>query len=52
MDSTALLLAIATATMAAVTFQAWHIGNEKRDVVLLGTISGLFGVGATAAALL
>jgi hypothetical protein len=34
-----------TATLAGVTFHAWRLGNEKRDVALLGVISGLLGVG-------
>jgi hypothetical protein len=45
MDTTTLLLAILTATLAGVTFHAWRLGNEKRDVALLG---GLLGVGTVA----
>ena len=51
MDTAALLLAIMTATMFAVTFHAWRLGNEKRDVALLGAIAGLCGVGTAAAVL-
>ena len=51
MDTAALLLAIMTATMFAVTFHAWRLDNEKRDVALLGAIAGLCGVGTAAAVL-
>ena len=52
MDNAVLPLAIMTAIMFAVTFHAWRLGNEKRDVVLLGTVGGLFGVGTAVAAIL
>lgn len=52
MDAIVLLLAIMTATMFAVTFHALRLGNEKRDVVLLGLIGGLCGVGTASAAIL
>ena len=52
MDTGALPLAILTATMFAVTFHAWRLGNEKRDVALLGAFGGLCGVGTIAAAVL
>lgn len=45
MDTGTLIFAILTATLAAVTFHAWRLGNEKRDVALLGVFSGLSGVG-------
>jgi hypothetical protein len=45
MDTSTLLLAILTATLASVSFHAWRLGNEKRDVTLLGVFSGLCGVG-------
>jgi len=45
MDTSTLLFAILTATLAGVTFHAWRLGNEKRDVALLGVFSGLLGVG-------
>lgn len=45
MDTSTLLFALLTATLAAVTFQAWRLGNERRDVALLGVFSGLLGVG-------
>jgi hypothetical protein len=52
MDTTVLILATMTATMFAVTFHAWRLGNERRDVALLGTVGGLCGVGTTVAAIL
>jgi uncharacterized membrane protein YadS len=52
MDTSTIVLAILTATLAAVTFHAWRIGNEKRDVALLGVFSGLCGVGTAVAAVL
>ena len=52
MDTTVLLLAIFTFTLFAVAFQDWRLGNEKRDVALLGAIGGLCGVGTIAAAVL
>lgn len=51
MDTFTLLAGVMTITFAAVAFHAWRLGNEKRDVALLGVFSGLFGVG-TAASLL
>ena len=35
---------------AGVTFQAWRLGNDKRDVVLLAAICGLFGAGTAVTA--
>ena len=52
MDSMAILIAVIAATLAAVTFHAWRLGNEKRDVALLGTLSGVCGLGAAAVAVL
>lgn len=52
MDTSTLLFAILTATLAGVTFHAWRLGNEKRDVALLGVFSGLCGVGTAVAAIL
>lgn len=47
-----LLLAIMTVTLSAVTFHAWRLGNEKRDVALIGAVGGLCGVGTAFAAFL
>lgn len=52
MDTSTLLLGVLTATLAGVTFHAWRLGNEKRDVVLLGVFSGLCGVGTVVTAIL
>ena len=38
--------------LAGVTFHAWRLGNEKRDVVLLGVFSALMGAGTAVAAIL
>ena len=50
MDTIVLLLGIMTASMLGVTADAWHLGNERRDVALLGAVGGLCGVGTVAAA--
>jgi uncharacterized membrane protein YadS len=52
MDTVVLVLAVMTATLFAVTFHAWRLGNEKRDVALLGTVGGLCGVGTVVTAFL
>lgn len=52
MDTATLLFAIMTATLAGVALHAWRLGNEKRDVALLGACSGLCGVGAAVAAVI
>jgi hypothetical protein len=49
MDTKVLLLAIMTVTLLAVTVHAWRLGNERRDVALLGAIGGLCGVGTVVA---
>jgi hypothetical protein len=51
MDTLTPLAAVMTITLAAVTFHAWRLGNEKRDVALLGVFRGLFGVGTVASVL-
>lgn len=52
MDTSTVLLAMLTATLAGVTAQAWRLGNEKRDIALLGVFSGLCGVGTAFTAIL
>ena len=52
MDTTTFLLALLTVTLAGVAFQAWRLGNEKRDVALLGVCSGLLGAGTAVTAIL
>ena len=51
MDTSTLLFAILTICLVGVTFHAWRLGNEKRDVVLLGLFSGLMGVGTAVSAI-
>lgn len=41
-----IILTIMAVTLAVVTVHAWYLGNEKRDVKLLGAFSALFGAGA------
>lgn len=50
MDTFTLLTTVMAVTLAAVSFHAWRLGNEKRDVALLGVFSGLFGAGAVVSA--
>lgn len=45
MDDYTIAFGMITAALVVVTIQAWKQGNEKRDVVLLGLISGLSGIG-------
>ena len=52
MDTSTLLFAILTICLVGVTFHAWRLGNEKRDVVLLGVFSGLMGAGTAVSAIL
>lgn len=52
MDTTVLFLAVMTATLFAVTFNAWRLGNERRDIALLGTMGSLCGVGTAVAMIL
>ena len=52
MDPYTLLLAILTLCLTGVTFHAWRLGSETRDVVLLGLFSGLLGAGTAVTAIL
>jgi hypothetical protein len=52
MDTATFLLALLTVTLAGVTFHAWRLGNERRDVALLGVFSGLLGAGTAATVVL
>ena len=45
MDTALLTNAVMTATMFAVAFHAWRLGNEKHDVAPLGAIGGLCRLG-------
>jgi hypothetical protein len=50
MDTTVLVLGIMTLTLLLVALHAWRLGNEKRDVVLIGAVGLLCGVGTAVAA--
>ena len=52
MDTSTILFAILTLCLGGVTFQAWRLGNEKRDIALLGVFSALMGMGTAVAAIL
>jgi hypothetical protein len=52
MDTLTLVLAILSISLVGVTFHAWRLGNENRDIALLGVFSGLLGAGAAASAIL
>lgn len=52
MDTSTLVFAILTICLVVVTFQARRLGNEKRDVVLLGVFSILLGAGTAVSAIL
>lgn len=51
MDTSTLLMTLLTAALAVATFQAWRLGNERRDVALLGALGGLSGFGTAVSAL-
>ena len=52
MDTSTLPSAVLAATLVGATLHAWRLGNEKRDVALLGVFSGLMGVGTAVTAIL
>ena len=52
MDTLTLVLAFLSICLVGVTVHAWRLGNERRDVALLGAFSGLMGAGAAASAIL
>lgn len=45
MDNMSFLLGLMAACLIGVTLHAWRIGNERRDVVLLGVMAGLCSIG-------
>lgn len=51
MDPVTIVLIVLTACMAGVTWHARRLGNEQRDVRLLGAITGLLGAGTAFSAL-
>ena len=50
MDTSDQRLAILAITLGGVTVRAWHLGNQKRGVALLGVFTGLCGVGTAVTA--
>ncbi|MBY0368066.1 MAG: hypothetical protein IIA03_12055 [Proteobacteria bacterium] len=52
MDTLTLLCLLLAVTLFCAAWQAWRIGNEHRDVTLLGLGSGMSAVGAATAWLL
>ena len=48
METSSLLL---TVCLVRATFHAWRLGNERRDVVLIGVFSALMGMGTAVAAI-
>ena len=52
MDNSTLLFATLALCLVCVTFHAWRLGNEKRDVVLLSVFSGLMGACTTISVIL
>ncbi len=51
MDALTLSLIALTAMMLVTTLLAYRQGNEKRDIGLLGVLTGVFGVSTLVAAL-
>lgn len=51
MDTLTLAGLLLALTLFAAAWQAWRIGNERRDVALLGLSGGVCAVGAAAALL-
>ena len=49
MDTPTLIFGLMTLALVIVTLQAWRMGNEKRDVALLGVCSGVLGLGTAMA---
>ena len=52
MDTSTLLFAVLAICLVGVSFRAWRLGHEKHDVVCLGEVSGLMGVGRAVTAIL
>ncbi|MCE4556998.1 hypothetical protein [Pelomonas cellulosilytica] len=46
------LLAVLAAALATATWLAWRENNDRRDIALLGGVSGLLGAGAAVSAVL
>ncbi|MBH1987514.1 MAG: hypothetical protein I8H76_09365 [Burkholderiales bacterium] len=52
MDTSTLMLAALTFCLVGATLHARRLGNERRDVMLLGVFSGLMGSGTAISAIL
>lgn len=52
MDTLTLLGLLLAAVLFAAAWQAWRIGNERRDVALLGVGGGVSAIGAAVAFML
>lgn len=50
MDTVTTILAVLSLTLAGVTWHAWRLGNERRDVTLLGVIAAACSLGTAVAA--
>lgn len=48
-DTPTLILGVLTLALLGVTLYAWRLGNERRDVALLGVCSGVLGLGTALA---
>lgn len=51
MDFVAVSLLVLAVGLLGATLHAWRIGNDRRDLGLLGAVTGFAGAGAVAAAL-
>ncbi len=51
-DTPTLILGVLALALLGVTLQAWRMGNERRDVALLGVCSGVLGLGTALAVVL
>ena len=49
MDTTLWILLLLASVMGGITWHAHRLGNEKRDVSMLGSIAALLAIGAAAA---
>jgi hypothetical protein len=52
METATLLLLVLAVVLAGVTLHAWRIGNERRDVTLLGSFAAVFAAAAVATSIL
>lgn len=48
MDATLLILLALALSRGGITWHAHRLGNERRDVTLLGSIAALLAIGAAA----